>query len=153
MENQQHSPSRELRSGLSEREIQHGILMAFGARPWLRIWRCNTGKAFGFSLVAAARALLLKGNIQAGLEALKHMPLTTYGQPGAADIQGIIGPAPHCDKPAGRFLAIEVKQPGKVQTDEQRRWMAMVVAMGGLYILATSVEDVKNQLWAEGYPA
>lgn len=126
-------------------------MLAFGAKTWLRIWRCNTGKAFGFSLVAGARALLLKGNIQAGIEALKRMPLTTYGQPGASDIQGVI--KHQAETTTGRFLAVEVKRPGEKQNQEQVKWQAMVESMGGLYILATDVEDVRNRLWAEGYPA
>lgn len=137
-----------------EHSIQTEILLAFGALPWLRIWRQNTGKAYGFSLVSAARALLLRGNFQAGLEALKRMPLVTYGQPGASDVQGILKHSVlglEGTRTIGRFIAIEVKRPGEEQTEEQKRWQAMVESQGGLYILATSVDDVSAALKAEGY--
>lgn len=149
---------RGLRSGStapkSEREIQTEILLTFGALPWLRIWRMNTGKAYGFSLVQAAKNLLVKGNFQAGLEALRRMPLTTYGTPGAADIQGIImhsAMGDHGVKTIGRFIAIEVKQPGNTQSNEQERWQGMVESMGGLYLVARDVADVHERLYAEGY--
>jgi len=144
----------------SERDIQRDILLRFGALPWLRIWRMNTGKAYGYSLVRAAVTLLLQKRIKEAIDAFKRMPLTTYGQSGAADIQGIIRMPDRFFHAAGlqpmglgRFLAIEVKRPGETQSDEQVKWQAMVESMGGLYILATDVEDVQNKLWAEGYPA
>ena len=73
---------------------------------------------------------------------LKRAPLTTYGTPGQADIQGIVS--------GGRFLAIEVKRPGASPTKEQEGWGAMVTRMGGLYIVTTSAQDAINQLRLHG---
>ena len=42
----------------------------------------------------------------------------------------------------GRFLSIEVKTTTGRVTDEQHAWASMVNAMGGLAIIARSVEDV-----------
>lgn len=114
----------------------------------------NTGKAYGYSLVQAARALLLQGNFQAGMEALKRLPLVTYGTPGAADIQGILQVYTKEFGTIGRFLAIEVKKPGESIEPEspQAKWREMVRAQGGLHIEAHSVEEVWHVLRAEGYP-
>lgn len=57
---------------------------------------------------------------------------------GASDIIG-------CTK-AGRFLAIEVKQPGKKPTPEQKEFIEKVNASGGLAFVAYSVEDVVREL-------
>lgn len=123
----------------------------------MRIARMNTGKAFGFSLVRAALDHFKKGRFETGHNLLKHMPLTTYGTPGAADIQGILrydglrfltGTTPIS---IGRFLAIECKRPGEKQDDDQVKWQAMVERHGGLFILAYSVEDVWDVLNKEGF--
>ncbi len=121
---------------MGERKIQTDILLKFGARPDMRIWRQNTGKAYGYSVVANALA-------RAGAaEILKGLPLTKYGTPGAPDIHGIIE--------GGRYLTIEVKRPGEVLEEEQKAWRRMFEAQGGLYILAHSTEDVSRELQQVG---
>ena len=100
-----------------EREIQHGVLKALGAREELRIWRHNVG----FARDATGRGI-------------------RFGLPGAADLQGIIrGRDP--SRPLGRFLAIELKTPTGRQSPEQRAFQRMVEAMGGVYLLCRSVDD------------
>jgi len=134
-----------------ERDAQHAILLHFGALPWVRIWRQNTGKAYGYSIVAGAIGQMKNGNFRAGYDLLKHAQLTTYGTPGSADIQGLLGPRTGSN--GGRFLAIEVKGAQGVQSDEQIAWQAMIEAKGGIYILAKTVEDVQVALRGYGYPA
>ncbi len=117
---------------MGEKKIQTDILLDFGARPDLRIWRQNTGKAYGYSVVANALA-------RAGAsEVLRTMPLTKYGTPGAPDIHGIID--------GGRYLAIECKRPGEDLEDDQKAWRRMFEGLGGLYILAHSKDDVSREL-------
>lgn len=101
---------------MKESVIQKQIMAEFGALSWLRIWRNNTG-------------------------ALKDQrgQLITYGLKGSADILGIISPE-------GRFLAIEVKNERGKQSESQAAFGKMVEAMGGIYILARSVEDVYRGL-------
>ncbi len=135
----------------SEHAIQTAILLEFGALPWLTIWRQNTGKAYGYATVKGALANFAQGRWEAGLALLKHAQLVTFGTPGQADIQGIIGEY-GWQLEKGRFLGIEVKRPGEKQTNEQIAWEAMVKRRGGLYILAFSVEDVRAALRQEGYP-
>lgn len=101
---------------MKESVIQKQILAEFGALPWLRVWRNNTG-------------------------ALKDQrgQLITYGLKGSADILGLIAPE-------GRFLAIEVKSEKGRQSESQAAFGKMVEKMGGIYILARSVEDVYRGL-------
>jgi hypothetical protein len=62
--------------------------------------------------------------------------IDSLGLVGSADILGIIAPQ-------GRFLAIECKTRTGKQSDQQRNFQKMIEAMGGIYILARSLEDVK----------
>ena len=60
------------------------------------------------------------------------------GERGTADIIGILK--------GGRFLGIEVKREGKNPTPEQLRWGEKVTKAGGLYLVAHSVDEVKQAL-------
>lgn len=44
----------------------------------------------------------------------------------------------------GRFLAIEVKQPKGIVTDEQEKFINQVNELGGVAGVARSVDDAKN---------
>lgn len=103
---------------LLEKDIQRGILeyLAYSRKGFF--WRNNSG-AFGGEH---------KGKrwfVKAGLK-------------GSADILGLV-------PPQGQFVAIEVKRPGEKQTDAQREFQQTVEARGGVYILAYSVEDVRER--------
>lgn len=56
---------------------------------------------------------------------------------GVADLIGIY---------KGKFIAIEVKQPGRRLTSEQAVFLAQVKDQGGISFMATSVEDTQLQL-------
>jgi hypothetical protein len=62
-----------------------------------------------------------------------------FGLKGSADILGILAPS-------GRFLAIECKVGRDTQSPYQKNFQLMIETMGGLYILARSVSDVKTAL-------
>lgn len=104
---------RRINNPHSEAEIQREILVAFGARSDLRIWRANTGKAFNPS-----------GR------------LVTFGVPGQPDIMGL-------RLPHGQLIGIEVKSATGKQRADQASFQAMMERFGGLYILARSVADVE----------
>jgi len=101
---------------MKESVIQKQIMAEFGALPWLRIWRNNSG-------------------------ALKDQrgQLITYGLKGSADILGLTAPD-------GRFVAIEVKNERGRQSESQAAFERMIKSMGGIYILARSVDDVYRGL-------
>jgi hypothetical protein len=63
---------------------------------------------------------------------------------GSADLIGLR--AYRAGDPAGQFVAIEVKAHTGRQSPEQFAFQVMVETLGGVYILARSVEDVEEAL-------
>lgn len=118
-----------------ERQLQTDIFKEFGAMgKVLRIWRQNTGMAYGLSQVKSNMVFLRIGKFQQALQGFERMQPTRYGVEGMPDIFGILA--------IGRMLAIELKMEGKDLSDMQEAWRAMFERMGGLYIVARSVQDV-----------
>ena len=99
----------------------------------VKAWRQNTGVA------------MLPG--RGG----KPMPVR-FGTKGAADITGLIA------SQGGRRLEVECKRPlgpkggssGRVQSDDQRVYQAMIEAEGGLYLLVHSASELDDELKREG---
>lgn len=102
---------------MSEAEIQRAIMVEFGSRSDLRLWRANTGKA---------------KNPRTG-------QLVTFGVVGQPDLIGV-------RLPHGQLVGIEVKSPTGKQSQAQVAFQVMLERFGGLYILARSVSDVYNAL-------
>lgn len=106
---------------MTEADLVASILLKFGSHPDVRIWRANV-------LVAKdARGRVVRAGIT-----------------GQADISGLLGPT-------GRRIEIECKSPHGRQSDEQRRWQAMIEDRGGLYVLARSTADVEAALRGAGW--
>ncbi len=61
-----------------------------------------------------------------------------YGKVGSSDIIGIL--------PDGRFLAIEVKAPGKEPTERQAEFLQSIAENNGVAIVATSLNEVINDI-------
>lgn len=67
-----------------------------------------------------------------------------FGLPGSPDIIGVL--------PGGRFIGVECKKPlgprggtnGSVQSDDQRAFQNECEKVGGLYVLARDVDDVRK---------
>ena len=76
-----------------------------------------------------------------GAAVTKHGALVRFGVKGQADISGI--------RDGGQRIEIECKA-GTKQTDAQRAWQRMIERHGGVYVLARSVEDVKDALTPPG---
>lgn len=66
-----------------------------------------------------------------------RMNMSPHRRKGVSDILGI------WEK---RFLAIEVKVPGKYATKEQKEFLADVEAHGGIAFVARSIDDVEARL-------
>ena len=73
-----------------------------------------------------------------GVATLPKGQVIAFGLPGQGDIIGI--------KMGGRFVSIEVKTGGAVRSPKQILFHEMVLAMGGISILARSVEDAVEGL-------
>jgi hypothetical protein len=63
---------------------------------------------------------------------------TRFGLVGSADVIGLAHP--------GLFVAIEVKRPGGKLSPQQAKFRAMVEGLGGVYVLAFSVEQAAADL-------
>ena len=59
------------------------------------------------------------------------------GNPGGADLIGLY---------RGRFVAVEIKRPGKKQTPEQLLFASLVRRTGGIYAVIHSVEEATQWL-------
>lgn len=69
--------------------------------------------------------------------------LMRFGATGSADILGVC-----CD---GRFLAVEVKRPGGRPTEAQVAWLDRVRESGGVAMVVTSLEELRQGLSRAGY--
>ena len=104
---------------MTEAAVQSEIHRAIGSRPTVRLWRANTGAARDIRTGRAVR----------------------FNIPGTPDLIGIVSVGG-----IGAFLGIEVKSAKGRQTKAQKNFQAMIVARGGCYILARSVEDAEEGL-------
>lgn len=68
--------------------------------------------------------------------------VTAYGKRGVADIVGCTS--------TGQFIAVEVKRPGGRLTVLQRQYLKEKRDHGGIAIMATSVDDLIDQLMILG---
>jgi len=105
---------------MTEAQIQREILLHVGARPDVRLWRANAGRA----LVPTA---------DGGLRPIQ------VNLPGCPDLIGFLAPS-------GRFLGIEVKAANGRLRPAQEAFRDALKRAGGLYIVARSVDDVTREL-------
>lgn len=96
----------------TEQQLQRQILDGLTADGWFA-WRNNTG----------AFALRHKGKTR----------FVRFGVKGAPDILAIR---------RGVALAVEVKKPGNLTTDDQQAWGFKWEDHGGIYVVANSYADV-----------
>ncbi len=138
-----------------ESEIQADLLIEFGSRKPMRVFRNNVAKAYPVGIVQNfIRALFASNFVPAKIkEAILTFQRTRpvlFSVVGSADILGIL----HGDTVTlvnrGRAIGIEVKMPGQKPRPEQILWRDMFIKFGGLYILATCIEDVYVALEKEG---
>lgn len=99
-----------------ERDIQHAIRVALGSERDIDLERRNVG-------------MIIDSNGRA------HR----FGTVGEADLQGILAPA-------GRFFALEVKQPGKKSRPEQVQWADRKRMRGAFVAEVHSVEEARAAL-------
>lgn len=60
------------------------------------------------------------------------------GMKGVSDILGCL--------PGGRFLACEIKKPGKYMTPEQREFQETIAGLGGVALCVRSVEELAEDM-------
>lgn len=122
-----------------EKDVQKAILEYLSvAYPNLMVWRNNTG-----AMVRPAKGGSKRGFVR-------------FSMPGVSDIIGFVQEDPEYNKNPvnrlhtvkGRFIAIEVKVPGKKNTltPNQKGFLELVKSADGISIVAESIEDVKRGL-------
>ena len=150
----------------SEKEVQTEILIEFGSHPDIRLWRQNTGVAYGFHQVQKLfRTVNVLGtmvshgarqegarqyNIVMGI--MKEMEPTKYMTKGTPDLGGIVTYQTAKGNPFARAIGIECKAEQVTKaSEEQYAWGKMMEERGGIWILANSVEVVRERLQKEGF--
>lgn len=106
---------------LTETELVHAILVAINSTGYARVWRNNVGK------LADANGRVVTYGLAVGSADLIGIVQVRPGEPALPDV--------------GRFLALEVKRPGKKATDDQMRWLKVVADMGAVAAVVTSVDE------------
>ena len=110
--------------------LQKRILARHGARPDLRLWRNESGLFWAGKPHYAAGSVTLQPftRVKAGL------------CKGSADLIGLTD--------TGRFIALEIKTAGDRLDDRQRRFLDLIIEMGGIGAVVESVDDVDRVLGA-----
>ncbi|MBQ8465738.1 MAG: hypothetical protein IJ545_07005 [Alphaproteobacteria bacterium] len=130
---------------MAETETLKKILIKLGTKPWLKIWRHNTGQAWQgerHSLKVGQRVTDSMGRVLTigpGDIIIRNAHPVNFGLIGSGDIAGII--APH-----GTAIYIETKYGRYKQTEQQKRFAKMIQDSGGIYIVARDPETVEQQI-------
>lgn len=134
---------------MTANEITAALLIEIPKRfPRARLWRQNVGVGVGMSVIKKAVAMILAGNIKAGVALLSSRPIH-YGFKGQADICGIFPVMvyhPVIDREFGLFMGIEIKADGDKMSDEQSGFRQMVLDRGGVFVEARSVGETLEYL-------
>ncbi len=138
-----------------ESEIQADILIEFGSRKPMRIFRNNVAKAYPVGVVQNFIRALFASNwvpskIKEAILVFQRQRPVLFSVVGSADILGILCGDSVTNINRGRAIGIEVKMPGQKPRPEQARWRDMFIKFGGIYVLATCIEDVYVALEKEG---
>jgi len=106
---------------MSEKELTKMLIEYLNLKYPVRVWRQNTGK-----MIAEH-----KGKTR----------MVSFGIPGQADITGI-------HNESGKRIEIEVKLPKRKNrlTPAQREFLESVRRSGGIAFVATSIDDIDNEL-------
>lgn len=130
---------------MAESETLKKIILKLGAKPWLKIWRNNTGQAWNgvrISLKKGSRVTDSQGRvltIQSDDILIRNAHPVKFGLVGSGDIAGIISPSGIC-------IYIETKYGRYKQTEQQKLFAKMIQDMGGIYIVARDPETIEQQI-------
>lgn len=131
---------------MAEQSIQNRILKAFGALRGVRLFRQNSATGWVGKVVKHTREILILADPK---------PLRAGLCVGSSDIIGWTEVKVTTDmvgQTLAVFTAVEVKQPGKYPTEEQRAFIAAVQRSGGKAGVARSNEDAAKIIGAEHEP-
>jgi hypothetical protein len=130
---------------MSERQEQKRTLLALSRTfaPLGLFWTCDVGTGVPFSSIRAflnrIKEVFEKKGLLGVLDAIRRLPVISYGIEGGPDIQGTL---------LGRWVGIEMKIKGGRQRPSQKAFQAAIEKAGGIYILAYSEAEAIEKLWA-----
>ena len=130
---------------MAESETLKKIMLKLGAKPWLKIWRNNTGQAWNgvrISLKKGSRVTDSQGRvltIQSDDILIRNAHPVKFGLVGSGDVAGIISPSGIC-------IYIETKYGRYKQTEQRKLFAKMIQDMGGIYIVARDPETIEQQI-------
>jgi len=114
-----------------------------------RVWRRNVGRGIGWDTVQAVVRLIAAGQVKTAIELLQRRPVA-FGVAGEPDIEGII---PLGDRRLGVWLGVEIKFGVDKVRESQQNFRAMILAAGGIHVIARSLEqgmaDISAQIEAQ----
>lgn len=124
---------------MSEKARLNDILADVSALPETMVWRNNTGQAWqGDKVDLRGRKYV---QVEPGMVVLRKARPITFGLPGSGDIMGASGRRP---------LAVEVKDDGGRQSQQQILFERAWTRIGGIYVLARdsreAVEGIERAL-------
>lgn len=130
---------------MAESDTLKKIMLKLGTKPWLKIWRNNTGQAWNgvrVSLKKGSRVVDSMGRVLVVENddiLIRRAHPVNFGLKGSGDIAGIIAPK-------GTVIYIETKYGRYKQTEQQKLFAKMIESMGGFYIVARDPEMVEQQI-------
>ncbi len=130
---------------MAESDTLKKIMLKLGTKPWLKIWRNNTGQAWNgvrVSLKKGSRVVDSMGRelvVENDDILIRRAHPVNFGLKGSGDIVGIIAPK-------GTVIYIETKYGRYKQTEQQKLFAKMIESMGGIYIVARDPEMVEQQI-------
>lgn len=127
-----------------EKKVQNAVLLNLGKNPNFTVWRNTVGVGYGMYIVRNAMKLLRARQFRAALDVLTKAQPIKFGIAGQSDVFGIHS--------SGKFISIEVKAPGnlKGESEEQKKWGAMIRRRNGFYACIDSLDMLLFQLGQEG---
>lgn len=129
---------------MTANELTASLLIEIPKRfPQARVWRQNTGAGVAMESVKKAIACINRGSYREAIGWLVR-PIK-FGILGGADISGIMSMKMGAVT-VGLRMEIEVKVGKDRQSEEQRGFQEMILAAGGIYILARDVEQCIAEL-------
>lgn len=106
---------------MTHSSVRAAVHAWLGSRSWCRLWPAQSGVFVSPDLRRVVRT----------------------GAPGIADLTGILR--------GGKRIEVEIKTGGAMQSKKQRSFAAVIASFGGVYLVARSVDDAREQLAALGY--
>jgi len=129
---------------MKETPLLKRIILKLGKISTARAWRNNTGTAW----MGKTTVIKTPGHVhvRSGDVLIRNGRPVQFGLPGSGDIIGLraVEITPELvGATIGQFVSVEVKTDTGRQSEQQKKFGAMVENLGGLYLVARSEEEAE----------